>query len=131
MSPEKAPRELSFPDDDFIRINVPQKTLDAVLADVQPLSDAFKKEALNTSASPSLELLEEYRSRGEAMRNKLASDARAVGNDFFTKAAALKGAEKAFAYERAEANWSIATNTTPTSDAAYANLAALLLLNKE
>lgn len=127
---ERTYKHLDFPRDDLLS-RIPQETIDAALDGVQPLSTARQAEAQDANASPSLELLQEYQSRGQKIRAKLSVGARNDGNAAFAKGGKLKGQSQKDAYVRAIGCWLAVANYPPHAEVAHCNISAAALKLKE
>lgn len=119
-----------FPHDNHI-LKLPQSKITAALAKVESLDGDMEREAKDTSSSPSLELLEAYRVRGQAIRNELGMGARTEANAAFSRAATLEGQEKEDAYEEVMHFFTIASSCADYTATMHCNIAAVALLQEE
>lgn len=127
---DKMLERMAFPRDTTIHTLAPA-TIDRALANVKPLSPAASMEAQDASSLPSLALLEEFRVRGEEIRNVLAMEAREEAMAAFTRAGTLMGDAQATAYALVLEKFEVAASCSEHGAVSNTNMAAAALKQKE
>lgn len=120
---------LEHTEDDFMR-QIGQERIDKGIDHLEPLSIEMQKEAEKVSASPSLALMEAFRSRGQQLRFMYGIQSYMDAETVFAQAELLEGSDHTDMMLNAESAWLVATMCEEFHSAAFLNIAASHLEQK-